>query len=165
MATFLKRQAIWTFNHNRNILTTMTSLHYDDYDGGSNKSNRNNNHHRRFNKNNTFCCRTASTTTVQYTSSSIINSNKVQQKFIYTSQKGDTAGHMVGSSSESPIRHDIKKRYSSFKNQWIEETGQSWPSKCSTKGCCNEPTVGAHIFMNKKENAYLVPMCHGCNLD
>jgi hypothetical protein len=181
MTTFFKRQIVWTSLMSSNIsccvisLTTIkTSSYYDNYYGRNNNSHRNDDHRRRFNKNNTLCCRTTSTTTVRYAPSNNINTNinnnnKEQQRFIYASRKGDTAGHMVGSSIEKPIRkndeHVIIKKYRSFKDQWLEETGHSWPSKCSTKSCSDNPTVGAHIFINKKEYAYLVPMCHQCNMD
>ena len=67
----------------------------------------------------------------------------------YTSVEGDTAGHMVGSSTLKPMRKNAKSNkseyYKSFKYQWVKETGCEWPSKCSTKGCDNKATVGAHV--------------------
>ena len=93
----------------------------------------------------------------------------VESEIIYISRRGDTAGHMVGSSGLKAVRkngdHIIIKKFKSFKNQWMEETSRPWPSKCSTKGCDKKPTVGAHVIIREKEHVHLVSMCQKCNID
>ena len=93
----------------------------------------------------------------------------VESEILYIWRRGDTAGHMVFSTGLPLVRKNgddiIKNRFESFKNQWMEETGLTWPSKCSTNGCSKTPTVGAHVFIREKENAHIVPMCTKCNND
>ena len=51
-----------------------------------------------------------------------------------------------------------------WKQHWINYSGEEWPSRCSVRGCLNSAEVGAHIYntdISKKE--YIAPMCRSCN--
>ena len=92
-----------------------------------------------------------------------------QRQFVYMSQDGDTAGHMVNSTGLPPVRKneegEIIKRFKNFKDQWIKETGYPWPIKCSTTRCNNTPTLGAHVLLRGNEFIHLIPLCYSCNND
>lgn len=51
----------------------------------------------------------------------------------------------------------------SWKNHWINYSGNSWPSNCSVSGCTTSPELGAHVYNTSVEGEKIVPMCHSCN--
>ena len=51
----------------------------------------------------------------------------------------------------------------SWKQHWINFSGQKWPASCSVTGCYNTPTLGAHIYNNAVSGEKIVPMCDICN--
>lgn len=51
----------------------------------------------------------------------------------------------------------------SWKNHWINNSGEKWPTECSVLGCDNVPTLGAHIINNNVSGEYIVPTCDSCN--
>ena len=51
----------------------------------------------------------------------------------------------------------------SWKNHWINNSGEKWPDRCSVLGCNNSATLGAHIINNNVSGEYIVPDCDSCN--
>lgn len=51
----------------------------------------------------------------------------------------------------------------SWKQHWINNSGKSWPSKCSIDGCNNSATLGAHIINSSVSGEKIVPACDSCN--
>ena len=54
-------------------------------------------------------------------------------------------------------------RCGSWKQHWINFSGQKWPTTCSVDGCYSFPTLGAHIYNNEVSGEKIVPMCDACN--
>lgn len=54
-------------------------------------------------------------------------------------------------------------RCGSWKQHWLNFSGESWPDFCSVKGCMNAPTLGAHVFNGAVSGERIVPMCDSCN--
>ena len=56
-------------------------------------------------------------------------------------------------------------RCGSWKNHWMNGTGESWPRTCSVDGCNNPAEVGGHIVSasDGRGDVYIVPMCTSCN--
>ena len=50
-----------------------------------------------------------------------------------------------------------------WKQHWINYANKEWPSSCSVNGCCNVPTLGAHIINSDVTGEKIVPMCDSCN--
>lgn len=53
----------------------------------------------------------------------------------------------------------------SWKQHWINFSGEKWPTFCSVSGCREIAEVGAHIY-NTSDSAhgeYIVPACKWCN--
>ena len=54
--------------------------------------------------------------------------------------------------------------YTSWKDYWEKQSGQSWPQTCIIKGCDGEASVGAHVYANEcTYKVFIVPMCASCN--
>jgi hypothetical protein len=51
----------------------------------------------------------------------------------------------------------------SWNQHWINNSGISWPSKCSLEGCNNSATLGAHIINSSVSGEKIVPACDSCN--
>lgn len=51
----------------------------------------------------------------------------------------------------------------SWKQHWINNSNESWPTKCSVKGCTNDAELGAHVINLKVSGEHIVPMCNSCN--
>lgn len=51
----------------------------------------------------------------------------------------------------------------SWKQHWINETSESWPSTCSVQGCSTLPVLGAHVYHPDVSGERIVPMCDSCN--
>ncbi|WP_305843226.1 hypothetical protein [Photobacterium leiognathi] len=46
-----------------------------------------------------------------------------------------------------------------WKQHWINDTGESWPSECSVSGCYSPPVLGAHVYHPDVKGERIVPMC------
>lgn len=51
----------------------------------------------------------------------------------------------------------------SWKNHWINNSDEPWPSTCSIAGCSNTATLGAHIINSSVSGEKIVPACDSCN--
>ena len=51
----------------------------------------------------------------------------------------------------------------SWKQHWINYTGETWPSICSILDCNKHATLGAHIINDEISGEYIVPACDSCN--
>lgn len=51
----------------------------------------------------------------------------------------------------------------SWKQHWINVSGESWPKKCSIQGCINDATLGAHIINSSVSGEKIAPACDSCN--
>ena len=51
----------------------------------------------------------------------------------------------------------------SWKQHWINNSGKSWPEKCSVLGCNNSATLGAHVINSEVSGEYIIPACDSCN--
>jgi hypothetical protein len=50
-----------------------------------------------------------------------------------------------------------------WKEHWLNFSGEPWPENCSVHGCPNTPTLGAHIANPSLFGERIVPMCSSCN--
>lgn len=50
-----------------------------------------------------------------------------------------------------------------WKQHWINNSGQSWPKKCSVLECSNGATLGAHIINSSVSGERIIPACESCN--
>lgn len=50
-----------------------------------------------------------------------------------------------------------------WKNHWLNFSGEKWPSECSVSGCDNSATLGAHIYNANVSGEKIVPVCASCN--
>jgi hypothetical protein len=61
---------------------------------------------------------------------------------------------------------DCSCKCGSWKQHWLNFSGQPWPKKCSIVGCENPAEVGAHLW-NPTYGGVLpeviVPLCKDCN--
>lgn len=51
----------------------------------------------------------------------------------------------------------------SWKQHWINMSGEAWPALCSVAGCTNPASVGGHIINPDVSGEYIVPMCESHN--
>lgn len=53
----------------------------------------------------------------------------------------------------------------SWKNHWLNYSGEPWPEECSIANCHNPATLGAHIFntITTDKSEWIVPACQSCN--
>ena len=51
----------------------------------------------------------------------------------------------------------------SWKQHWINNTSESWPSKCSVEGCNKSATCGIHVINSNVEGEQIAPACGSCN--
>lgn len=51
----------------------------------------------------------------------------------------------------------------SWKQHWLNASGEKWPTACSILGCSNTATLGAHIINSEVSGEYIVPACDSCN--
>lgn len=54
-------------------------------------------------------------------------------------------------------------RCGSWKQHWINMSGEAWPSLCCVAGCTNPASVGGHIINPDVSGEYIVPMCESHN--
>lgn len=50
-----------------------------------------------------------------------------------------------------------------WKQHWINNSGEAWPKMCSVDGCSNAATLGGHIINASVSGEKIVPMCDSCN--
>lgn len=50
-----------------------------------------------------------------------------------------------------------------WKQHWLNYSGELWPSACSVQGCYTSPTLGAHVIHTDVTGERIVPMCSSCN--
>ena len=53
-------------------------------------------------------------------------------------------------------------RCGTWKQHWLNRTGQRWPLSCTVDGCSGLAILGAHI-VNDDGVERIVPMCNSCN--
>ncbi len=51
----------------------------------------------------------------------------------------------------------------SWKQHWINNSGERWPEKCSISGCSNAATLGAHVYNPNVSGEKIIPACDSCN--
>ncbi len=51
----------------------------------------------------------------------------------------------------------------SWRQHWVNHSGESWPSQCSVLGCTNPATVGAHIVQPAVTGVRIAALCDACN--
>jgi hypothetical protein len=51
----------------------------------------------------------------------------------------------------------------SWKQHWINNSGEEWPKICSVKGCSNTASLGAHVINASEKGEWIVPTCESCN--
>lgn len=51
----------------------------------------------------------------------------------------------------------------SWKQHWINNSGEEWLKTCSVKGCNNVATFGAHIINTTEKGEWIAPTCESCN--
>lgn len=51
----------------------------------------------------------------------------------------------------------------SWKQHWINFSGEDWPIFCSVSGCFNFATLGAHVINSAVSGEKIAPMCESCN--
>ncbi|HET9569784.1 MAG TPA: hypothetical protein VFP20_00020 [Bacteroidales bacterium] len=54
-------------------------------------------------------------------------------------------------------------RCGTWKQHWINNSREEWPSQCSILGCGNSATLGAHIINKNVSGELIVPACDSCN--
>ena len=56
-------------------------------------------------------------------------------------------------------------RYQSWKQFWIHKSNRHWPDECRIAGCTNTTTDGAHVMVKARQQLYILPTCHHCNVN
>ena len=71
----------------------------------------------------------------------------------------DEISHVVGSSKQKPSPQ------SSWVKYWLAHSGRQWPNTCQIKGCSNQATLGAHIYIKRQglQENFILPACIPCN--
>ena len=70
-------------------------------------------------------------------------------------EDSDLVAHVVGSSGQR----------GNWKRFWCEHTNRTWPRTCSIQGCGNAAEVGAHMWVKRCHQTFIVPTCQTCNRD
>ena len=73
----------------------------------------------------------------------------------FTLEKTDEVSHVVGSS----------KQKGNWKEYWMKNTGRKFPQKCQTCNCGNSAEVGAHVYVKRSHQNFIMPTCQSCNMD
>lgn len=50
-----------------------------------------------------------------------------------------------------------------WRQHWINFSGENWPIFCSVSGCYNAATLGAHVINSAVSGEKIIPMCESCN--
>jgi hypothetical protein len=50
----------------------------------------------------------------------------------------------------------------SWKQHWINTTGEIWPDKCSFEGCDNNTKLGAYVINTNLLAERIIPACKSC---
>ena len=76
-----------------------------------------------------------------------------------TLKEYDEVTHVVGSSKG-------RGRRRSWKQYWIDQTGEDWPDYCQMDDCYKDCVLGAHIYVRGRGwKNYILPCCQDCNND
>lgn len=51
----------------------------------------------------------------------------------------------------------------SWKNHWINNSGEIWPTFCSASDCMQRAEVGAHVINYSLRDEWIIPLCNACN--
>lgn len=63
-------------------------------------------------------------------------------------------------------RHKTDQNGKSWKEHWLENTGEEWPSHCCACHKKDKDLVGAHVRRtegNASREQYIIPLCKECN--
>lgn len=69
--------------------------------------------------------------------------------------RDDEVAHVVGSSAQK----------GNWKKFWTNHTRKKWPQTCQIHTCGNPATVGAHVYVKRLHQNFILPTCQGCNRD
>ena len=67
----------------------------------------------------------------------------------------DEVSHVVGSS----------KQTGNWKQFWLKHSGRKFPKKCQIHNCGGDAEMGAHVYVKKKQQNFILPTCYTCNSD
>lgn len=67
----------------------------------------------------------------------------------------DMVSHVVGSSGQR----------GNWKKFWCDHTARKWPETCKIQGCSNDAEVGAHMWVKRCHQTFIIPTCQTCNKD
>lgn len=74
-----------------------------------------------------------------------------------TSKKDNAMGikiHNINGTSSNTCR------CGSWKQHWINQSGERWPAYCSVIGCMERASVGAHVQkIRGSQSWYIIPLC------
>jgi hypothetical protein len=54
-------------------------------------------------------------------------------------------------------------RCQTWKQHWLNYSGQTWPAQCAVQACSSRPTLGGHVTHPAVSGEKIVPMCDACN--
>ena len=74
-----------------------------------------------------------------------------------TLTEDDLVRNIKGTSDDKPLG------YNSWRDYWIENTGQKWPNECRIFGCTNSAFAGGHVNVKGYEEPFIIPLCRSCN--
>ena len=71
----------------------------------------------------------------------------------------------IGWRNANGTSDDIDNTCGSWKQHYIDETGQPWPDTCRHRGCNNTAEDGCHVYNSTRfgRKLFIVPLCKGCN--
>lgn len=58
---------------------------------------------------------------------------------------------------------DRECKCGTWKQHWINISGEEWPKTCSIKNCNNPAIDGAHVINDNETGEWIVPTCRSCN--
>ena len=70
----------------------------------------------------------------------------------------DEICHVVGSSQQT-----VSGGWRAYWEKHMNPQGYTWPTNCCIKGCTNPATMGAHIYLKKNQQNFILPTCVPCN--
>lgn len=53
--------------------------------------------------------------------------------------------------------------YTSWKDFWKKNTQQHWPDECRISRCTKTAYCGGHVYVDRYDEVYIVPLCRTCN--
>ena len=67
----------------------------------------------------------------------------------------DEVSHVVGSSAQG----------GNWSKYWEQHTGRQFPKTCQIFNCGKDATVGAHVYVKRYRQNFILPTCQSCNKD